>query len=218
MGFVERLLANPFNLGALLIGLGPLAAGLLFIALNPKLFGLVLKNLKRNLLRTILTCLATVVLVLMVTLIWTVIYFLDEVTAERAKDLKLIVTEKWSLPSQMRNTDADYLNPRMPQFILKDDYGQPLIGPNDFMTWSFYVGSLDRNNITWETMVFFFVMNPAHILPMMEDIEDLDPNLVDKMKENPEYVLVGRERLERLNKRVGEFFTVRGINQYVNLD
>src|SRR5262245_45456163 len=217
---IERLLASPFNMVALIIALVPLVAGLLFIALSPKLFRLLLKNLKRNLLRTILTCLATIVLVLMVTLIWTVIYFLDEVTAERAKDLKLIVTEKWSLPSQMPNTHARYLNPKSPYFILYDEHARPLIGPNDFMTWSFYVGvaSEDRNKVTWDNLVFFFCMEPEQVLPMMDDIEDLDPKLIQKMNENPEYVLMGRERLERLNKRVGEYFTVRGINQYVNLD
>src|SRR5262245_23942570 len=135
MDFFEQLLASPFNLVALIIGVTPVVAGLIFVVVNPRLFRLVLKNLRRNLLRTVLTCLATIVLVLMVTLIWTVIYFLDQVTMERAKDLKLIVSEKYSLPSQMPNSHANYLNPRRSECILRDEDGTLLVGPGDFMTW-----------------------------------------------------------------------------------
>src|SRR2546421_2297051 len=153
MDFVEELLASPFNLIALIIGVTPVVAGLIFIVVNPRLFRLVLKNLRRNLLRTILTCLATIVLVLMVTLIWTVVYFLDQATTERAKDLKLIVSERYSQPSQMPNSHANYLNPRRSECILRDEQGKLLLGADDFMTWSFYVGSLDKTKITMENLV-----------------------------------------------------------------
>src|SRR5262245_3172178 len=152
MDFLEELLASPFNLVALVIGVAPLVAGGILLAVNPKLFTLILKNLRRNLLRTVLTCLATIVLVLMITLIWTVVYFLDQVTAERSKDVKLIISEKWSLPSQMEPAYADHLNPKRnvhnSHYLLRGADGQPLIGPDDFMTWSFYVGCLDRAKIS----------------------------------------------------------------------
>src|SRR5437762_2777785 len=218
MDFFEELLASPFNLIALIVGVTPVVAGLVFIAVNPKLFRLVLKNLRRNLLRTILTCLATIVLVLMVTLIWTVVYFLDQVTAERSKDLKLIVTERHSLPSQMPNSHANYLNPRRSECILRDEQGKLLLGPDDFMTWSFYVGSLDKAKLTMENLVFFFVMDADAVKPMMDDLADLDDELIRKLKAAPENVLVGRERMEMMNKRVGDSIIVQGINQYVNLD
>ena len=38
-------------------------------------------------------------------------------TAEKSKDLKLIVTERWQIPSQMPLTHADYLNPASPKFL-----------------------------------------------------------------------------------------------------
>src|SRR5439155_1991051 len=170
MDFFEQLLASPFNLIALVIGLTPVVAGFIFIVVNPRLFRLVLKNLRRNLLRTILTCLATIVLVLMVTLIWTVVYFLDQVTTERSKDLKLIVTERHSLPSQMPNSHANYLNPRRSECILRDEQGKLLLGPDDFMTWSFYVGALDKSKITLQTLAVFFVMEGDAVKTMMEDL------------------------------------------------
>src|SRR5262245_35549152 len=218
MDFFEQLLASPFHLVALIVAAIPVLLGVAFIAINPRLFRLVLKNLRRNMLRTVLTCLATIVLVLMVTLIWTVVYFLDQVTTERAKDIKLIVTERHSLPSQMPNSHANYLNPRRSECILRDDNGKLLLGPKDFMTWSFYVGSLDKQKITMQNLIFFFVMEADALKTMMDDLDDLDDELVRKLKERPENVLVGRERLEMMDKRVGDTITVQGINQYVNLD
>ena len=62
-------------------------------------------------LRTSLTAAATMLLVFVVTLVWTVLWFLHAVTAEKSKDLKAIVTERWQIPSQMpfsyANTLAD---------------------------------------------------------------------------------------------------------------
>jgi len=195
------------------VALVPVLTGLLFAVVSPKLFLLVVKNLRRNLLRTALTCLATMVLVFMVTLIWTVVYFLDQITLEKSKDLKLIVTERWQLPSQMPLTHADYLNPDNPKFILdKND-----VGPNDFMTWSFYGGYLDPAKMTRENLVFFFVMDPKKIRPMMDDLEDLDPRLVQKLLDNRQGCLMGRERMEMINRRVGEKFKVTSFN-YKDID
>jgi putative ABC transport system permease protein len=49
-------------------------------------------------------------------------------------------------------------------------------------------------------------MNPDHILPMMDDMQGLDPALVTRLKENTKGVLLGRERLKALNLRVGDRF------------
>src|SRR5262249_30744448 len=218
MDFVEQLLASPFNLAALIIATVPVVLGVAFIVINPRLFRLVLKNLRRNMLRTVLTCLATIVLVLMVTLIWTVVYFLDQVTTERAKDIKLIISERYSNPSQLRNSAANYLDPRHASCILRDEHDKLLLGPDDFMTWSFDVGSVDKTKITMQNLIFFFVMEADAVKNMMDDLGDLDDELIRKLKDRPENVLVGRERLEMMDKRVGDTIIVQGINQYVNLD
>lgn len=211
--FLRDILNSPVNLAAAVIALVPLLAGVVFVLHSPKLFLLVLKNLRRNLLRTALTFMATMVLVFMVTLIWTVVYFIDRVTAEKARDLKLIVTERWQLPSQLPPTHADYLNPESPKFLLSRDD----VGPGDFMTWSFYGGTLDPTKFTRENLVFFFVMDPRHIRPMMDDLADLDLALINRMLETRNGCLMGRERLAMINKRVGERFKVTSIN-YKGID
>ena len=39
------------------------------------------------------------VLVFVVTMIWTVLYFLEQFTIEKSSTLKVIVTERWALPT-----------------------------------------------------------------------------------------------------------------------
>ncbi len=67
--------------------------------------------------RTLLTSMAIMVLVVMVTLIWTVIFFLDQTMPEKSADFKLIIMEKWKVPSLLPITHADYLNPENPEML-----------------------------------------------------------------------------------------------------
>jgi putative ABC transport system permease protein len=209
----QSLFTSPLTLFCVVFSVLILGAGLAFVTLNPKLFGLVLKNLRRNLLRTILTAVAIMVLVLMVTGITTVLVGLDRYTEEKARDLKLIITDRYQLPSQMPSPYANYLDPTSPACLLdrKD------VGPNDFMTWSFYGGTLDPANRTFENLVFFFVMDPKSIIPMMDDLGDLDPELVRKLQGKKHGCLMGPERLRTMNRRVGERFKVTSIN-YIGID
>jgi putative ABC transport system permease protein len=218
--FFWDLLDNPWTMATVVIALVPVLAGLVFLVLRPRLFLLICKNLRRNLLRTSLTCLAIMVLVFMVTMIWTITFSLELFTRDREQNVKLIITERWSLPSMMPLTHGTYLDPTSSNFILKDikdDKGKPLVGPNDFMTWSFYGGTTEPGKITNNTIMFFFVMNPDHIRTMMDGLEDFDPELVRKMKENPKAVVVGPDRLGFLNKRVGERFKLTSMN-YKDID
>ena len=210
---LRDILENPITLASVIISALFVVAGGVFALASPKLFVLMVKNLFRNLVRTVLTCLATMVLVLVVTLIWTVVYFLDQVTRDKAKDLKLIITERWQLPSQVPPTHADYLNPESPKFILDPRD----VGPNDFMFWSFYGGTTDPGKMTRESMIFFFVMEAKHIRTMMDDLSDFDPKLVEKLENTRIGCLVGKERLANLNRRVGDRFTVTSIN-YKDID
>src|SRR6185295_477999 len=120
-------------------------AGFLYVLLSTRLFLISLKNLQRNLLRTVLTSLAIMVLVFMITMIWSVIHGIEKTTQEQAKDFKVIITERWQVPSQLPMTYADYLDPENPGFLkeLRDSRGKPLYGPDGFMIWSFYGGTLD---------------------------------------------------------------------------
>src|SRR5262245_12363641 len=101
-----------------------------------KLFVLIVKNMRRNLLRTALTWLAVGVLVFIVTLIWSVLYGLYRNTTEKSGEQKLIVTERWQMPSQMPFHYADEI--KQVCDALPEE-----VRPLDYMTWQFYVGTLD---------------------------------------------------------------------------
>ena len=75
-----------------------------------KFLRLILKNVARNKVRTLLTALSTMVLVFVVTLVWSILTFLDTATAEKAENVKAIITEKWQLPSQMPFSYASSLS------------------------------------------------------------------------------------------------------------
>ncbi|HWY87037.1 MAG TPA: hypothetical protein VNX28_09950, partial [Gemmataceae bacterium] len=139
--FLQDVLDNPVNLCAALISLAAFVAGIVYLATNPKMVLLAVKNLRRNLLRTVLTSMAIMVLVVMVTQIWTVIYFLDQTMEEKSADFKLIVMERWKVPSQMPSTHADYLNPASAKCL--PELKELGLKPRDFMTWSFYGGTTD---------------------------------------------------------------------------
>ncbi len=211
--FVESLL-NPVNLIAVLVAGSVAAAGVVYAILRPKLFVLLLKNLRRNLVRTLLICVATVVLVAMVTLIWTVVYFMDQLTRERAKDLKIIISERWQLPSQMPPTHANYLNPNHGSFLseLAGKYTS-----QDFMTWSFFGGTTEPGKYTRESIVFFFALDPHVIRSMMDDLDKFSPVLVQKLADNRRGCLLGKERMKMLNKVVGERFNIYSMN-YKGID
>lgn len=215
----EQITGDWINLIATAISLVVLSGGLVYVLLAPRMFLLGLKNLQRNYLRTVLTGVAIGVLAFMITLIWTIIYFIELATEERAKDLKIIVTYRWSVPSQMPMTHADYLNPANSKFLqgLVDEKGNKLYGPNDFMLWSFYGGAMDPAKITPDTLIFFFVMDPDSIIPMMDDLGDMDPKLVQALKEKKNGCLLGSEKLRALNKQVGERFKLTSIN-YKGID
>jgi putative ABC transport system permease protein len=168
---------------------------------------LIFKNLLRNPLRTVLTSVAIFVLVLVVTFIWSILSFLDTVTAERSKDFKAIVTEKWQIPSQMPLT---YLLPlsRGAARSATDER------PQDYMSWQFYGGSTEQDSKkrTRENIVFFFGMDPRKLRSMMEDLENLDQALVEKLVKDDQAVILGRDRLRKIGKRVGDTFTVYSMN------
>src|SRR3954454_6082737 len=98
MDFLDDLLGDPITLVSIVVAVLAVGFGFQFALTNFRLVLLGLKNLRRNLVRTLLTALATVGFVFMVTLIWTILHGLDNITRERSRDLKLIVSERWQIP------------------------------------------------------------------------------------------------------------------------
>ena len=207
--FLDDLFSSPINMIALATTVLVVVAGLGYLVLRPKFFRLMLKNLGRNPVRTSLIGLASAVLVMSVTLVWTIIYDLDLALRERSKDFKLIVTERWQLPSQIPIKHADYLDPRSPSFLpeLVGKYGQ-----KDFMTWSFYGGSVDPTKRTAQNILFFFAMDPDHIKTMMDDLDTYDDAIIAKLKATRNGCLLGQDRLRKLNLEVGGTFMVYSLN------
>lgn len=179
---------------------------------SPKYLLIMLKSLRRNLLRTSLTYLAVFVLVIVVTMIWSILAFLGDLTEDKSKDLKAIVTEKHQLPSQMPFSYAARLGQETQSL---PDSLRPTEA--DLMTWQFYGATLDLEKRTRENLIFFFAMEPSKLTTMMDDLENLDPALVRKLQNNLRGAILGRERLEAANKRVGERMKVFSIN-YKDID
>jgi len=211
---VERwlltFLDNPVNV----IVLNVVLLLVLLIVIFREHFLLMLKSLRRNLLRTILTALATMVLVLVVTLVWTVLWFLDLVTSEKSKNLKGIITERWQLPSQMPYAYATTL--------MEGAASKPGdVKPIDAMTWQFFGGSLEKETAkrTRSNLVFFFAMDPVKALTMMDGLDELTgqeradlDKAIQLMNDDHRRVIIGKDRLEAINKKVGERIKLYSIN------
>jgi putative ABC transport system permease protein len=173
---------------------------------------LLVENVVRNPLRSGLTAVCTMMLVWVVTLVWSILGFLDQATAEKTSNFKAVVTERWRLPSQMPFTYAATL--REGAATDADD-----VRPRDSMTWSFVGASLDPKNRTFENMVFAFAMQPNKLLTMMDELDSLPPGqheefsqVVKQLEENRQGIILGKDRLATLNKKVGEKIVLHSFN------
>jgi putative ABC transport system permease protein len=145
-------------------------------------------------------------------MVWSILAFLDAATAEKARNLKAIVTERWQIPSQM---PFSYANSLTEGAAREPEDQRPL----DSMTWTFYGGCTDISNRTLENTLFAFAMEPRKLQSMMDDLDSLPPDQaaeleanVKKLEENRQGLIVGKERMALLNKRVGERIKLYGLN------
>ena len=188
------------------------------------------RSLRRNLLRSTLTGLATFVLVLVITLVWSVLSFLDKQMEAKSHNLKAIVSDKYESPSELPYSYGEKISEGAPS--KKGDFR---IDPDkNAMAWSFYIGTVEPGKMTRQSMLFFFAMDPRKVLSvdehgkwtsMMDDIEDVPE--ADKrtllaalkdMQENPYKVVMGRARMEALDKKIGDRIKVSGMLTCQNLD
>ena len=233
-----RFLDSPFNVIAAAAGLLAVLLALIWHDQVWFYFRLIAKSLFRNIVRSVLISLVVTMLVLVVTMVWTVTSTLDAITTEKSQDFKVIVTERWQIPSQMPYAYASGLGDGGAS--KSDD-----VRPQDSMTWSFYGGSIDPAKRTRDNIVFFFSMNPAKLMKaerddngkliighngrpkftsMMDGMDEYsvaEIDLLDKacreMEKDRRKVIVGQKRLEALKKKVGERMTVTSFN-YVGID
>ena len=179
---------------------------------------LILKNLRRSVVRSTLTALGTMVLVFVVTLVWSVLTFLQQATEEKSQNLKAIVTERWSIPSRLPLSYAASLSEGAAE---KPDDVRPL----DSMTWQFYGGTLDPEKFTRENVIFGIAVEPSKILTMLDGLEDLSPaddallkQSVGKLLDQRQGIILGRNQLDAISKRVGDRFTLFGISSFRGID
>ena len=177
-----------------------------------KFLMLILKNLRRNWVRSMLTSAGVMVLVFVITLIWSILGFLDMATSEKSANFKGIVTEKWSIPSQLPFSYASTLENGAAR--VESD-----VKPMDSMTWQFFIGSVDKTNIGFSTFIFAFCMEPKKLLTMMDELDSLQPGpraeldvAIKAMEQNRQGIIVGQKRLAAIEKKVGDRIKVFGIN------
>src|SRR5262249_42876217 len=189
---------------------------------------MMLKTLRRNPVRSSLTYLAAFVLVAVITIVWSALYTLERLTQEKTTDIKVVVSEKWQVLSE-----------------LPWGYAAPLsegassrstdVRPQDSMTWQIYLGTLDRTKQTRENQVIFIALDPAK-LPLLASIFADVPTQADQragklersaelqaavhaMQQNKRAVMMDRRQLGNIQKGVGDRFAVMGINfQGVDLE
>jgi putative ABC transport system permease protein len=195
-----------------------------FVLAVPKFAVMMLKSVRRNLVRTSLTYVATFLLVSVVLFIMSVLTFLDAQTKQKAGDVKVIVTEKFQVPSQMPPSYEAKLADAaadLPGGLAADRV-------NDTMSWSFVACATDPDPTKWslDNILVFFVMRPPALLSMMDEIQlkDLTPENQEMMQKNVaamqsniQGIIVGVNKLRAINKKVGERIKVVGLN-YKDLD
>jgi putative ABC transport system permease protein len=179
----------------------------LTVLVFPKYSSFIYKSLRRNFLRTTLASMAIMVLAFVVTLVWSILIPLDAAMSEQTKDFKAIVSERWQVPSQMPYAYASTLE--------EGGYTQPgdiRIKSEDSMTWSFYGGTTDPEHLSFENIIFFFAMEPKKLPTMMDELENIDPKVVERMEKQNDGCIIGKDRLKKLNKKVGERIKVTSLN------
>jgi putative ABC transport system permease protein len=101
--------------------------------------------------------------------------------------------------------------------------------PQDSMTWQIYVGTLDANKKTRDSFVFLIALEPIKLVTIMDELlSEIVPSKrqygvekqqkqqleagVQIMERNKRAMIMGKKRLDAINKKVGDRITLTGIN------
>jgi len=187
-----------------------------------KLAGLVFRNLRRNLLRTALTYVALFVLTFILTFLYNLLLSIESLMTEKAGAQMVIMTDKFNMPSQMPPSYPgklkDIIREKLPKEHQPDDIDK------HFMTWSFVVGSLDKEKLTKENSMFLFSLDPDAIQNEMLSEYEMNKKdmgeekwaelvqVINLVKQEKRNVVLGEELMARIGKKVGDEFKLFGLN------
>src|SRR5262245_49383493 len=182
-----------------------------------RFFLLIVKNLRQNKFRSILTALAVFVLVVIFSLIATVLRVLDQAMEQKATDVPLVITERYRFPSRFDRRHLEQII--YPGSALNDELSQVAgFHPEKHTLWHFVVLTLDPALKDKSLQFFVIATLPEKIPTMIDGMDGLDPQVCERMKKPPRSqldnagLLMGRDRLAKLNKKVGDVFKARSIS------
>jgi putative ABC transport system permease protein len=153
---------------------------------------LILKNLGRNKVRTTLTFLAVAVLVTICAEMMTVTSSIQKRVDSDASQAKLIVTERWVMPSQIPKRYVPYLT--------------ALGGVEDWTSWNFYAGYFDASKQK-EREGFGIATRVENLREMQAGLENLDTAVIEAMKREKTGVIMGAGIMDMMRWRIGQQFT-----------
>jgi putative ABC transport system permease protein len=181
-----------------------------------KLLILSVKNLRRNKVRAVLTALALLLLASIFCMMATVLLGLSQITAEKSKDIKLLITERYRIPSRF---DRRYVEQIVrPGSTLYSELTQiPGFHAEQYTVWQVIGFTIDPEMRNKDLQFIVIATHPDKIPFMTDDLENLDPGVVAAMKRPPKSglpnigVLMGETRLTRLGKKIGDVFKARSF-------
>jgi hypothetical protein len=142
-------------------------------------------------------------------MIMTVLTLLDDVVAEKTKDIKLAISHR---SNEFSGLDLHYMlsiiSPGDP--LHEQLHHVPGFHPDKYTFWHFMTFSLDpeRKNKDLEMLVLATLPDKIYSMTDGLDVGEFDPRLVELMKRPPRSriegsgVVIGATRLKLINKRV----------------
>lgn len=184
-----------------------------------KLLVLIFKNLFRNKVRSALTAMSIFFLVAVFTMIMTVLRFLESAMADKEKDVKSIITERYRIPSRF---DRRYMEEIVSPGSTVNDQLEEIDGfdPQLHTIWNFVGFTLDETMKDKDKLFFCIATLPEKIGVMTDGLEGFDPDgrLAELMRKPPRSgidnigLLMGPERMQKIGKRVGDVFKAISIS------
>lgn len=153
---------------------------------------LVLKSLGRNKVRTTLTALAVAVLVLICSVVTTVTSAVEKSIHSKSGQTKLMVTEKWMVPSEVPLRYLQHLS--------------EIPGVVDWTVWNLYAGFFDAS-MRSDRAGLGIATRIENLTKMHEGLDDLDPSILSAMKRNKMACLMGATVMKAMGWKVGQEFT-----------